>query len=283
MERTGDNFISEDSLAHGAPPVRAEVVDTMKLAAHVKQRQFPVADHDGLAFARLQVADFSYFDEFTHRPNVARQRVAVKRTFQYVWPSMSPVENQSRLQRAVARLDAANAADPNGHELDYANRLSAWVHRLDPAPAEALQLAARAQHLQRWLIPRDSYPADRVGYLKWRADLKQFHAQQAGKILVEIGYDEATVTAVQDLIRKRNFPHDLASRVLEDALCLVFLETQFAETTTKTGPDKMIQILQKTWKKMTPQAQAIALTLPLTAAGRALVERALQAGNESPG
>ena len=283
MERAGDNFIVEDPLAQGAPPVRAEVVDTMELAAHVKQRQFPVADHNGLAFARLQVGHFSYFDEFAHGPNVARQRVAVKRTFQYVQRNMSPVANQSRLQMAVTRLDAANAADPNGHELDYANRLSAWVHRLDPAPAEALQLAARAQHLQRWLIPRESYPSDRVGYLKWRADLKQFHAQQAGAILVEIGYDEATITAVQDLIRKRNFPHDPASRVLEDALCLVFLETQFSETTAKTGPDKMIQILQKTWKKMTPQAQSIALTLPLPAAGRALVERALQASNETDG
>jgi len=112
---------------------------------------------------------------------------------------MSPVETQSRLKMAIARLDAANTADPKGREVDYANRLSAWVHRLDPAPAEALQLAARAQHLQRWLIPRESYPSNRVGYLQWRADLKQFHAQQAGAILVEVGYDETTVTAVQDL------------------------------------------------------------------------------------
>ena len=255
--------------------MRAEVIDTMELAAHVKQGQFPSADHNGFAFSRLQVRDFRYFDEFAHGPNVARQRVAVKRTFQYVQPQMRPVEPQSRLEMAIARLDAANAADPHGRELGYAQRLSVWVHQLDPAPTEALQLAARAQHLQRWLIPRESYPADRVGYLQWRADLKQFHARQAGAILTEVGYEAATITEVQNLIRKRNFPHDPASRVLEDALCLVFLDTQFMETLAKTGPDKMVQILTKTWKKMTPQAHAIALGLPLPAAARALVERAL--------
>ena len=194
---------------------------------------------------------------------------------------MRPVEHQSRLSIAVARLEAAHAADPHGRELDYARRLSAWVCRLDPAPSVALQLAARAQHVRRWMIPRESYPADRIGYLKWRADLKLFHAQQAGLILGEVGYDEATVAEVQDLICKRNFPRDPASRVLEDALCLVFLETQFIETLAKTGPDKMVQILQKTWKKMTPQAHAIALGLPLPAAARALMERALQPSHES--
>ena len=186
------------------------------------------------------------------------------------------IEPQTRLQTAVARLDAANAGDPRGRELDYAERLSAWVHRLAPAPTAALQLAARAQHLTRWRIPRESYPADRLGYLRWRTDLKQFHAQAAGEILREVGYDETMVTEVQDLIGKRNFPRDPASRVLEDALCLVFLETQFAETTAKTGADKMVAILRKTWQKMTPRAQAIALALPLPPAQRALVERALQ-------
>ena len=184
-------------------------------------------------------------------------------------------EQQSRLQTAVARLDAANAADPQGRELPYAEQLTAWVHRLALTPSTALQLAARAQHLNRWMIPRESYPPDRLGYLKWRADLKQFHAQQAAEILVAVGYDEATVAQVQDLIRKRNFPHDPASRILEDALCLVFLETQLAPTTAKTGADKMVQILQRTWKKMTPRAQALALALPLPAECRSLVERAL--------
>jgi hypothetical protein len=183
--------------------------------------------------------------------------------------------NSGCFQDAIARIDAANAGDPHAYELSYAQRLSAWVDRLCPAASEALRLAARAQHLCRWEIPRDSYPPGRVGYLKWRTDLKQFHAQKAGAILRETGYDDATVARVQDLICKRNFPRDPESRVLEDALCLVFLETQFAETIAKTGEEKMVEILRKTWNKMTPQAQKIAGTLPMTAACRALVEKAL--------
>ena len=248
----------------------------MKLPTHIIQRQFPIAHHDGFTFARLQIGHFRHFEKFAHKPTVARHRFAVKRTFQYIPRTMSPVEQPSRLQAAKARLDAANAADPNGRELEYASQLSAWVQRLSPAPAETLQLAARAQHLRRWMIPRESYPADRVGYLKWRADLKLFHAQQAAEILTAVGYDAALVAQVQDLICKRNFPHDPASRILEDALCLVFLETQFPATTAKTGADKMVKILQKTWKKMTPQAQALAHTLPLSAESRALIQRALQ-------
>lgn len=160
-------------------------------------------------------------------------------------------------------------------ELPYAQRLSAWVERLAPEASEELRLAARAQHICRWMIPRESYPPGRIGYLKWREDLKQFHARKAGEILHELGYEETTVTRVQDLIRKRNFPRDPEGRVLEDALCLVFLETQFAETKAKTGDEKMLGILQKTWRKMTPQARDIALTLPMTTEQRALVEKAL--------
>ena len=184
--------------------------------------------------------------------------------------------NQGRFQDAITRFDAANAADPRGLELRYAERLGAWVGRLAPDASEELRLAARAQHICRWMIPRESYPAGRIGYLKWREDLKQFHAQKAGEILREVGYDEATVARVQDLIRKRNFPRTPEGRVLEDALCLVFLETQFAETTAKTGDEKMLGILQKTWRKMTPPAQQIALTLPMSPECRALVEKALQ-------
>jgi len=184
--------------------------------------------------------------------------------------------NSPRFQEAIARIDAANAQDPRGFELPYAQRLSAWVERLAPNASEALRLAARAQHICRWEVPRESYPDGRVGYLKWRADLKHIHADKAGSILSEMGYDADTIARVQDLIRKRNFPHDPESQVLEDALCLLFLETQFVETTTKTGPDKMVEILTKTWKKMSPRAQQIALTLPMSADCRALVEKAIR-------
>jgi hypothetical protein len=181
----------------------------------------------------------------------------------------------SRFQDALKQFDAANAQDPRGMELPYAQRLSAWVERLAPNASEELRLAARAQHICRWMIPRESYPPGRIGYLKWREDLKQFHARKAGEILRELGYEETTAGRVQDLIRKRNFPRNPEGRVLEDALCLLFLETQFAETTAKTGDEKMIGILRKTWQKMTPQAREIALGLPMNADQRALVEKAL--------
>jgi len=97
--------------------------------------------------------------------------------------------NSSRFQDAIGRIDAANAKDPHSIELPYAKRLSGWVERLAPNASEELRLAARAQHVCRWIIPRESYPAGRIGYLKWREDLKQFHAQKAGEILREVGYD----------------------------------------------------------------------------------------------
>ncbi len=183
--------------------------------------------------------------------------------------------NPARFQDAIARLDAANAQDPRGIELPYAQRLSRWIERLKPNASEELRLAARAQHVCRWMSPRESYPAGRIGYLKWREDLKQFHAKKAGEILNEAGYEQTTIERVQDLIRKRNFPRDPEGRVLEDALCLLFLEQQFTETITKTGDEKMIGILQKTWRKMTPTAREIALTLPMSDSQRGLVEKAL--------
>jgi hypothetical protein len=183
--------------------------------------------------------------------------------------------NSARFQDAIARIDAANVADPRGIELPYSQRLSAWVERLAPDAPEPVRLAARAQHICRWMSPRESYPEGRIGYLKWREDLKKFHAQKAGEILRESGFDDPTISRVQDLIRKRNFPRDPEGRIIEDALCLVFLESQFAETTAKTGEEKMIGILQKTWRKMTPQARDVALTLPMSPECRTLVEKAL--------
>lgn len=180
-----------------------------------------------------------------------------------------------RFQDAIARFDAANAADPRGIELPYAQRLSAWVERLAPEASESLRLAARCQHLRRWEIPRESYPAGRVGYLKWREALKHFHAEEAGKILRAVGYDNEMIERVQKLNLKKKDPE---TNVLEDALCLLFLETQFDETLGKTGDEKMIGILQKTWRKMTPAAREIALTMKLPP----LVARALNTGVADP-
>ena len=186
---------------------------------------------------------------------------------------------------AIENFDAENARDPNvemvegvprPRELLYAERLSEWVLRLAPDASETLRLAARCQHICRWLIPRQSQPMTRPGYLRWRAELKEFHAQTAAKILRQAGYGDEIIEKVRDLNLKRNFPRDPESRVLEDALCLVFLEYQFAALACKMEEDKMIKTVQKTWQKMSAAAQARALALPLGPKERALVQRALQ-------
>jgi len=190
-----------------------------------------------------------------------------------------------RFKAALRRFDEENARDPNvetvngapqPRELVYAQWLTGWVLRLSPDASEPLRLAARCQHLCRWEIPRDSYPMTRPGYLKWREDLKKFHARRAGDILREIGYPDDVVERVQSLNLKKNFPNDPEGRVLEDALCLVFLEHQLADLADKTAEDKVITALQKSWQKMTPAAHAEALKLAYAPREKALVERALR-------
>jgi hypothetical protein len=157
----------------------------------------------------------------------------------------------------------------------YAEWLTDWVLRLAPAASEPLRLAARCQHLRRWEIPRESYPATRAGYLQWRQKLKEFHAEQAARILREVGYEESIVQQVQALNLKKNFPADPEVRVLEDALCLVFLERQFADLARKAPPEKMVTALQKCWGKMTERARAEALKLSYTPELQALLNQAL--------
>ena len=190
----------------------------------------------------------------------------------------------ARFRAALRRFDEENARDPNSEivnavlqprELIYAQWLTDWVMKLCPNASEELRLAARCQHLCRWMIPRNSYPMTRAGYLKWREDLKKFHAQRAGEILRELGYPDSIVVRVQELNLKKNFPHDPEGRVLEDALCLLFLEHQLAELAAKPAEDKVITALQKSWKKMTPAAHAEALKLPYSAREKTLIEKAL--------
>jgi hypothetical protein len=145
--------------------------------------------------------------------------------------------------------------------LVYAQRLTDWVIRLWPEASEELRLAARCQHICRWEVPRESYPMTRPGYLQWREELKKFHARKAGDILSGLGYPAEIISRVQNLNLKKLFPKDRESQVLEDALCLIFLEHQFAELAKKTSDDKLINALQKTWMKMTPAAHEMALRL----------------------
>ncbi len=189
---------------------------------------------------------------------------------------------------ALEKIDAANAADPKripyeGKEIPgevlYGRRMSAWLERLYPEASPALRLAARAQHIRRWEVPRDQYPTGRTGYLRWRTALYAFHAEAAAEILSEIGYDPETTQRVRYLIQKKNLTRDAETQALEDVVCLVFLEFYFADFSERHPAEKVIDIVRKTWRKMSEIARTAALTLPLQPPARGLVERAL---SESP-
>lgn len=193
-------------------------------------------------------------------------------------PSTDP-----RFAAAIARFDAANARDPNltivdgmpqPKELVYARRMTDWLSRLEPNASELVQLAARCQHLMRWSIPRDLYPMDRPGYLKWRTTLYDFHADRAAEILRDVGYDDATIARVRSLVRKEKIKADPEMQLLEDVICLVFLENYFAEFAADHDEEKLIRILRRTWAKMSPRGHEAALGLDLPERERKLVERA---------
>jgi Domain of unknown function (DUF4202) len=191
---------------------------------------------------------------------------------------------QRAFEAAKEGIDEANAADPTSfefqgtrvpYELFYAQQLTRWVLRLRPDASSSLLLAARCQHICRWEIPRNSYPMTRAGYLKWRTDLKKFHATKSGEILARAGCSPELIARVRSLNLKENLGHDEELQVLEDALCLVTLEYQLADLIRKTEPEKLTSILQKTWKKMSQAAHEMALALPYTDEQKKVLEVAL--------
>jgi hypothetical protein len=194
------------------------------------------------------------------------------------------IADLERFNAAIARFDAANADDPTTEvfqgavypkELLYAQRMTAWLDNLAPEASEALRLAVRCQHIQRWTIPRHTYAMDRTGYLRWRTTLARFHADTAAAILRDVGYDAATIRRVQRLLRKESLKRDPEVQCLEDVICLVFLENYLAEFATQHDEAKILDILQKTWKKMSSHGHEVALTLPMSPEARRLVEQAL--------
>ena len=180
-----------------------------------------------------------------------------------------------RLQNVLNAIDAYNQKDPQGRELPYSKKLTDWVLKLNPNPSEVLRIAARGQHIGRWSSPRRSYPMDRSGYLRWREDLKRFHAKTVGDLMRPAGYSEPEIEAATQIILKKNFQSNANAQTVEDALCLVFLESQFEELRQKTPDPKMIEIIQKTWRKMSEQGKKLALAMELPAAHQELIRQAL--------
>ncbi|MDQ3032982.1 MAG: DUF4202 domain-containing protein [Myxococcota bacterium] len=188
--------------------------------------------------------------------------------------------DRKRLERVIARIDAANAADPEIEDgvpvaLRYGQRMSAALARLAPEASEVLRIAVRAQHVERWLVPRASYPEGRVGYLRWRTELGRMHAERAGALMRECGYDDESIARVRSIVAKKKLATDPDAQTLEDCACLVFLEHALEPFASRHDDDKVVDIVRKTWAKMSDAGHGAALALPLTDRARALVERAL--------
>ncbi len=178
------------------------------------------------------------------------------------------IENPERFSRAMALFDAANAQDPNldegqPKELLYARRMSDMITRFASDASEASQLAVRAQHIQRWMVPRNTYPMTKEGYHAWRTGLYTFQADSAGELMRQAGYDDAMIERVKKAVGKRGIKSNPDTQMLEDVAGLVFIEhymLAFALSKPEYDEEKWLEIIRKTWKKMSKRAQAFALS-----------------------
>jgi hypothetical protein len=193
-------------------------------------------------------------------------------------------EDSPRLAVVIAAIDAANARDPHTIDVDgtgepadlvYGRRMSATLAGISPDASEQLRIAARGQHIERWTSPRKSYAEGRVGYLRWRKDLQDFHARRLGEIMAPAGYGPDDIGRVGALVRKERLKSDAEVQMLEDVACLVFLAHYLDDFMAKTEADKLPGILAKTWNKMSPPARDAALKLALPPAIPALLEQGL--------
>lgn len=191
-----------------------------------------------------------------------------------------------KLLLAFQYFDAANKLDPYTEvfqgrtypkEVLYSIRMTERLNVLEPNASEALRLTARCQHICRWEIPRESYDLNREGYLRWRQDLKKFHVKKASEILEKVGYHQEIITKVGFLLEKKQLKKNEETQALEDVICLVFLEYYFEPFAHKHPADKTIDILQKTWRKMSEKGRKTALKLPLSKFAMDLISKAITA------
>lgn len=180
--------------------------------------------------------------------------------------------SQQAFAKAIELIDAANSEDPNREsdgekewpkELLYSQRMSEMLERYAPDADEAIKLAVRAQHIQRWKSPRSDYPEGRKGYLKWRSDLYKFHAETTGELLSKAGYDEEFIQRVKKAVAKRGLKTNPNTQLLEDVIDLVFIEyymLDFAGKHPEYSEEKWLDIIRKTWNKMSKQGQQFALS-----------------------
>lgn len=190
----------------------------------------------------------------------------------------------TRLEHVFSSIDELNAQDPHFETVDgintpkelvYGMRMSEWLDRIRPDAPDPLKVAVRAQHIMRWKIPRSSFADGKIGYLNWRNALKKFHADEAAKILDNLGFQKDFIDRVSFLIQKKNLKNDPDTQSLEDVACLVFLQFYFAEFSSKTDTIKMIDIVKKTWNKMSDDAKGLALNIAMPPECLKIVEAAI--------
>jgi hypothetical protein len=187
-------------------------------------------------------------------------------------------------EQAIASIDEYNKKDPNSETengvvypkvfLDSL-RQSKWREKLVPNASEALKIATRSQHIGRWEVARSSYPSTRTGYLNWRSDLALFHADKTSEILQKVGYDTTTINRVRELNLKKVIKLDREAQAIEDVLCLVFLENHIESFAPSQEEDVMLNIIRKTWKKMSDLGRAEAMQINYSPEISALLEKAL--------
>tara|TARA_R110000868_G_scaffold229339_5_gene482376 strand:- start:1561 stop:2145 length:585 start_codon:yes stop_codon:yes gene_type:complete len=190
----------------------------------------------------------------------------------------------TRFETALVLIDKKNSEDVNTFqvsgleypkELLYSQRMTRKLLQFKPNASKALQIAARAHHICRWKIARNEYPMDRVGYLKWRETLKKMHAELTAEILETVGFDQQFIDRVSFLINKKRIKKNEETQILEDTICLVFLDYYFEEFAAKHSEEKIIDILKKTWIKMSDKGHEAALKLPFSEKSLALVKQAI--------
>lgn len=181
----------------------------------------------------------------------------------------------NRLGRVLSDIDAVNACDPNDNEVLYGLRMSETLAQFNSDASELLQIAVRAQHIERWVLPRSDFPEGRTGYKKWRSQLALHHANRTAELMHTCGYSDDEIERVSYLILKRGLKRDEETQCLEDVACIVFLKYYLEDFAGKHSEDKLINILQLTWGKMSEKGHKAALELPMSDEIRAIIEKAL--------
>lgn len=183
-------------------------------------------------------------------------------------------QNNNRFNSAIQKFDYYNAADPNGKEVLYAQRMSERLEQFKPNSPEYLKLAVHCQHIGRWKIPRNTFPEGKKGYIAWRNKLKDFHADTAGSILTDCGYDKEMIDRVKDLLEKKDLRSNPDTQLLEDVVCMVFIEFYLEEFASRHDDAKVVDILAKTLMKMSPRAIRVATSVDLSNRMKELLTRA---------